>query len=133
MTRSTLSPLRRFTAAVALAGVAGLGGLVAAPAAQADDQVVSAAVVDAGPLVSVLPEITDVNGIGALPSLINRINLDGVRVESPLPDAPVTFVLGRFTLTLDAAPAQEAQRALAAFYKASGYAVIFTNRGMLVI
>jgi hypothetical protein len=60
MTRSTLSPVRRFVAPHALAGVAGLGGVAVAPAASAapaDDPAV-AHEHEAKPLDVTLPNVT---------------------------------------------------------------------------
>lgn len=130
MTRSPLSPMRRFVAALALAGVAGLGVVMAAPAAYAADKVV--AVKDVKPLEVNLPQITGVNGIPALPALLNRPNLDEF-IQSPLPDAPITFKLDKFKITVPAEPAQRAQTVLATLYDSQGYPVVFDSHGRLVI
>jgi hypothetical protein len=139
MTRSTLSPVRRFTAALALAGVAGLGGVAVAPAAYADDDddrktaVVVEAVDNSGPLAVALPEITGVKGNVVLPALVSYRSNRLALVQSPTPDAPVTFTVDRFRLTLNPVHAQKAQTALATLYQFHGYPVVFTARGTLVI
>jgi hypothetical protein len=130
MTRSTLSPVRRFVAALALAGVAGLGAVAVAPAAYAGDKV--AEVKEVKPLEVNLPEITGINGLPALPALLNRPNLDEI-IQSPLPDAPITFKLDHFKITVPAEPAQRAQSVLATLYDAQGYQIAFDKHGRLVI
>jgi hypothetical protein len=130
MTRSTLSPVRRFVAALALAGVAGLGAVAVAPTAYASDKVAEVKTVK--PLDVDLPEITGVNGIPALPALLNRPNLDEF-IQSPLPDAPITFKLKGFKITLPAEYAQRAQTVLATLYDSQGYPVVFDSHGRLVI
>jgi hypothetical protein len=132
MTRSTLSPVRRFTAALALAGVAGLGGLVAAPAAQADEPAVAAPATEvAQPLVVTLPKV-DKELREALPALLAPGAVPTI-IASPLPDAPVTFVVDKIRITLPAQYAQRAQTALATVYTALGYTVVFDSHGRLVI
>ena len=128
MTRSTLSPVRRFVAALALAGVAGFSAVAVAPAAYASDKV--AVVVK--PLDVNLPVITGVNGIPALPALLNRPNLDEF-IESPLPDAPIKFKLDKFSITLPAALAQRAQSVLATLYDSQDYPVVFDSHGRMVV
>jgi hypothetical protein len=128
MTRS-LSPVRRFVAALALAGVAGLGAVAVAPTAYASDKV---EVKTVKPLDVDLPVITGVNGIPALPALLNRPNLDEF-IQSPLPDAPITFKLDKFKITVPAEPAQRAQTVLATLYDSQGYPVVFDSHGRLVI
>jgi hypothetical protein len=133
MTRSTLSPARRLAATLALAGVAGLGAVTVAPAAAAAEAPV---VVDAPEVTTtftvVLPEITGVKGIPALPALLNRTAKD-ITIKSPKPDVPVTFVLGKFAIELEPKLAKEAQSALATLYSVNGYPVAFTTRGVLVV
>jgi hypothetical protein len=144
MTRSTLSPVRRFTAALALAGVAGLGGVAVAPAAHADDRDDKKAAVvvetpppgvvdNSAPLAVALPEITGVKGNVVLPALVSYRSNQLALVQSPTPDAPVTFRVDRFSLTLNPVHAQKAQTALATLYTFHGYPVVFTARGQLVI
>src|SRR4051812_24874743 len=130
MTRSTLSPVRRFVAALVLAGVAGMGAVAVAPAAYASDKV--AEVKDVKPLDVNLPVITGVNGIPALPALLNRPNLDEV-IESPLPDAPIKFKLEKFSITLPAGLAQRAQSVLATLYVSQDYPVVFDTHGRMVV
>jgi hypothetical protein len=54
-------------------------------------------------------------------------------IESPLPDAAVTFKLGHFKITLQPEQAQRAQSALATVYTALGYTVVFDSHGRMVI
>jgi hypothetical protein len=126
MTRSTLSPMHRLVAVVALAGVAGLGALTVAPAAQAKEKKDDAA------LIVTLPKIKGVHGIPALPALINRPNLPEV-IQSPEPDAPITFKLDQFSITVSADDAQPAQSVLATLYTSQEFPVAFDKHGRLVI
>lgn len=137
MTRSTLSPVRRFVAVLALAGVAGLGSVTAAPAALADEPVATTSVTEAPaaeaaqPLVVSLPDVQK-ELRQALPALLAPGAFPQI-IRSPLPDAPVTFKAGHLKLTLPAVYAQRAQTALATVYTALGYTVVFDSHGRLVI
>jgi hypothetical protein len=127
--------VRRFTAALALAGVAGLGAVVAAPAAYADEPAAEVTVetpaVEAAPLVVTLPKV-DKELRQALPALLLPGAFPTI-VKSPLPDAPVTFVLDKLRIELRPQVAQHAQTALATVYTSLGYTVIFDSHGRLVI
>jgi hypothetical protein len=127
VTRSTLSPVRRFVAALALAGVAGFSAVAVAPAAMAGDKVEVVKPLDVN-----LPVITGVNGIPPLPALLNRPNQDEF-IESPLPDAPIKFKLDKFSVTLPAALAQRAQSVLATLYVSQDYPVVFDSHGRMVV
>jgi hypothetical protein len=132
MSRSTLSPVRRFVAVLALAGVAGLGSITAAPAALADEPVAAAPVVEeAQPLVVTLPNVQK-ELRQALPALLAPGFVPQI-VKSPMPDAEVTFKVGHLQLTLPQRYAQPAQTALATLYTSLGYTVVFDSHGRLVI
>jgi hypothetical protein len=67
--------VRRFSAALALAGVAAHGGIAPAPAALADEPVVAGPVTEAAqPLVVTLPNV-EKEIKAALPALLNRANM----------------------------------------------------------
>lgn len=84
------------------------------------------------PLVVTLPVITGATNVPALATLLGRTPT-AATVTSPLPEAPVAFVLGRFSRTLPAVKAQVAQTVLANLYVSQGFPVAFDSRGALVI
>jgi hypothetical protein len=133
MTR--MNPLRRTAAAVAILGVTGFGAVALASPALADT---------GAPAVSVEAPAKPVKPIGELNlPAVKGINLgdlmsakheaDGMGIQSPLPDGPVTLKLGPVKLALQPQVAQQVQTVAANVYADLGYQVAFTERGLLTI
>ena len=121
----SISPLRRIAAVTAVAGVTAIGGVALAPAASAAPGGNGA---KADALVVALPEMT------AAPGSIKPS--DPGYVESPLPDASVSFesdMKGRYSATLPPRAAQVFQSVLANEYKSLGHLIIFNEHGALVV
>ena len=127
----SISPLRRIAVVAAIAGITALGGVAVAPAALADqggNGVGSADAPWANALVVAMPEMT------ADPALVHK--KDPAYIESPLPDAWVSFVSdknGRYSATLPPRAAQVFQTLLANEYSSLGHLVTFNDHGALVI
>ena len=136
MTRSTISPIRRAVATLAVAGVAGISSVALAPSALADEA--PAAPVDVSAwAVALLPAPVEVplpDSIAALQqALAETATPTPDTIESPVPDKPIEVKLHWLKLKLSGQDAQRFQTIEANFYASQGYQVTFTEDGMLVI
>lgn len=123
MTRSTISPLRRIAATVALAGVAGLGAVAVAPAALA---ATTTTVTD-----TTVPAPAPPPAPAPAPATDPLVYTANGRVLSPMPTVPIQVAGGQATLTGRAAQAY--QTALANMYLREGYQIAFMQDGVLVV
>ncbi len=135
MFRSMISPIRRGVAALAIAGVAGVGTVALAPAALADQAPASGNV--SALAAGLLPAPVDVplpDAIVALQqALAETATPTADTIESPVPDKPVEVKLGWLKIKLTGQDAQQFQTIEANFYANIGYQVTFDQHGVFVI
>jgi hypothetical protein len=155
MSRSTISPLRRITATLALAGVAGIASVTVAPAALAEEAAVVESIETAAPETTApetaAPETaTPAPATEVVPGQVPAPEAAPAPqtapeaapapapaapgfVVSPLPEAAVEVKIGRFSITLQPRVVQVLQTFAANFYVSQGRDVTFNKKGELVV